>query len=95
MEKAVNHNAMKNTLESQRYCKRYSPCNDFAQNTHGVISDSKKFEFDLVGDNSLTAFLSQQYYFTAPIIPRFVYVNEDIESKNVLEASIERIATMR
>ena len=24
--------------------------------THGVISDSKKFEFDLVGDNSLTAF---------------------------------------
>jgi excinuclease ABC subunit C len=59
--------------------------------TRGVITDSKKFEFDLVGDNSLTTFLSQ-YYSTVPIIPSFVYVNEDIESKNALEASVERFA---
>jgi excinuclease ABC subunit C len=59
--------------------------------THGVISDRRKFEFDLVGDNSLTTFLSQ-YYSTVSVIPRFVYVNEEIESKDALEASLEQIA---
>jgi excinuclease ABC subunit C len=59
--------------------------------TRGVISDSKKFDFDLIGDNSLTTFLSQ-YFSTVPVIPRFVYVNEDVESKDSLERSLEQLA---
>src|ERR671927_1694592 len=52
--------------------------------TRGVISDRKRFEFELVGDNSLSTFLSQ-YYSTATIIPRYIYVNEEPESKDSLE----------
>jgi excinuclease ABC subunit C len=59
--------------------------------TRGVISDRKKFEFDLVGDNSLSTFLLQ-YYSSVPIVPRFVYVNELLEDRRVLEMSIEKIA---
>jgi len=57
--------------------------------TKGVIIDRKKFDFELIGDNSLTSFLSQ-YYSTVPEIPRFVYVNEMPASREALEASIER-----
>jgi excinuclease ABC subunit C len=59
--------------------------------TRGVISDRKKFEFDLIGDNSLSSFLLQ-YYSSMPTIPRFVYVNEDLEDRQVLEMSLEKIA---
>ncbi len=58
---------------------------------YGVISDRKKFEFEIIGDNSLSTFLLQ-YYSSLPIIPRFIYVNEDPDSKDILEASLERIA---
>ncbi len=57
--------------------------------TKGVITDRKKFDFELIGDNSLGTFLSQ-YYSTVPEIPRFVYVNEMPVSREALEASIER-----
>ncbi|HEY9387014.1 MAG TPA: excinuclease ABC subunit UvrC [Nitrososphaeraceae archaeon] len=57
---------------------------------YGVITDRKKFEFELVGDNSLGTFLLQ-YYSSLPVIPRFVYVNEDPESKGILEASLEKL----
>jgi len=57
--------------------------------TKGVITDRKKFDFELIGDNSLATFLSQ-YYSTVPEIPRFVYVNEMPVSREALEASIER-----
>jgi excinuclease ABC subunit C len=57
---------------------------------YGVITDRKKFEFELVGDNSLGTFLLQ-YYSSLPVIPRFVYVNEDPESKEILEASLEKL----
>jgi excinuclease ABC subunit C len=59
--------------------------------THGVISDRKKFEFELIGDNSLSSFL-MQYYSSTPEIPRFVYINEELEDRNILEASLETIA---
>lgn len=91
MEKAINRNAdeeyvgvLKDSAIGRAHIMTM-------RRTHGVISDSKKFEFDLVGDNSLTTFLSQ-YYSTVSIIPRFVYVNEDIESKNALEAAVEQLA---
>jgi excinuclease ABC subunit C len=57
--------------------------------TKGVITDRKKFDFELIGDNSLATFLSQ-YYSTVLEIPRFVYVNELPASRDALEASIER-----
>ena len=57
--------------------------------TKGVITDRKKFDFELIGDNSLATFLSQ-YYSTVLEIPRFVYVNELPVSRDALEASIER-----
>ena len=57
--------------------------------TKGVITDRKKFDFELIGDNSLATFLSQ-YYSTVLEIPRFVYVNEMPVSRETLEASIER-----
>jgi excinuclease ABC subunit C len=59
--------------------------------TRGVISDRKKFEFDLIGDNSLSTFLLQ-YYSSVPVVPRFVYVNELLEDRQILELSIEKIA---
>jgi excinuclease ABC subunit C len=59
--------------------------------TRGVITDRKKFEFELIGDNSLTSFLSQ-YYSASTEIPKFIYVNEMPTSKEALEASIEQLA---
>jgi len=59
--------------------------------TKGVITDRKKFDFELIGDNSLDTFLLQ-YYSTAPEIPRYVYVNEKPASTQALEASIEQFA---
>ncbi|HXX97508.1 MAG TPA: excinuclease ABC subunit UvrC [Candidatus Bathyarchaeia archaeon] len=59
--------------------------------TKGVITDRRKFDFELIGDNSLDTFLLQ-YYSTAPEIPRYVYVNEKPASTDALEASIERFA---
>jgi excinuclease ABC subunit C len=60
----------------------------------GVIRDRKKYQFDLLGDNSFSTFLSQ-YYYSKSTVPRFIYVNEDPDSKQVLEKSLERIASHR
>jgi excinuclease ABC subunit C len=62
--------------------------------TRGVISDRKKFEFDLVGDNSLSSFLLQ-YYTSVPIVPRIIYVNEEPDEKRVLEMSLQKMAGHR
>ena len=59
--------------------------------THGVISDRKKFEFDLVADNSLSIFMLQ-YYSSAPTIPYAIYVSEEPESKHVLETLLEKLS---
>jgi excinuclease ABC subunit C len=91
MEKVVNRNTEE---EYVGIVKDHSKANAYImtlRRTHGVISDSKKFEFDLIGDNSITTFLVQ-YYSTAPVIPRFIYVNEDVESKDALETSLEQLA---
>jgi excinuclease ABC subunit C len=62
--------------------------------TRGVISDRKKFEFELIGDNSLSSFLLQ-YYSSVPMVPRVVYVNEMLEDRKILEMSLEKIAGHR
>jgi excinuclease ABC subunit C len=59
---------------------------------HGVIRDRRKFEFELVGDNSLSTFLFQ-YYSSIPTIPYAIYVNYEPKSKNALENSLGRIAS--
>jgi len=50
---------------------------------NGVIRDSNKFFFDLVGDNNFANFLFQ--YYSTHKIPRYVVVNILPEHKNLLE----------
>ncbi len=56
--------------------------------TKGVIRDRNRFDFDLVGDNSFSTFLSQ-YYSTNPI-PKFIVVSEIPEKKDILEEVLSR-----
>ncbi|SRR5579875_41148 len=58
--------------------------------TKGVIKERSKFEFDLVGDNSFSNFLSQ-YYSTHPV-PKFIVVSEMPDKKEVLEEIFSRAA---
>lgn len=62
--------------------------------SRGVISDRKKFEFETVADNSFSAFLLQ-YYSSSPAIPHVIYASEEPDSKQVLEESLERLASHR
>lgn len=57
---------------------------------NGVISDQKKFEYELVGDNNLSTFLLQ-YYTTAAQIPHKIYVNEIPSSKKTLELALKKL----
>jgi excinuclease ABC subunit C len=91
MEKAVNRNHDEEYVSILKDTKKGVAHVMALRRTRGVISDRKKFEFDLVGDNSLSSFLLQ-YYSSVPIVPRFVYINEDLEDRQVLEISLEKIA---
>jgi excinuclease ABC subunit C len=91
MEKVVNRNTEEEYIGIVKDNSKANAYIMTLRRTHGVISDRKKFEFDLIGDNSITTFLVQ-YYSTAPVIPRFIYVNEDVESKDALETSLEQLA---
>jgi excinuclease ABC subunit C len=91
MEKAVNRSHDEEYVSILKDTKKGVAHVMALRRTRGVISDRKKFEFDLVGDNSLSSFLLQ-YYSSVPIIPRFVYVNEDLEDKQLLEMSLEKIS---
>lgn len=51
---------------------------------NGVMRDSDKFFFDLVGDNDFSNFLFQ--YYTVHKIPRFIIVSELPENKALLES---------
>lgn len=57
---------------------------------HGVIRDSDKFFFDLVGDNSFTNFL-YQYYFTHKI-PKFILVSQIPQDCSLLESLLSEQA---
>jgi excinuclease ABC subunit C len=91
MEKAVNRNHDEEYVSILKDTKKCVAHVMALRRTRGVISDRKKFEFDLVGDNSLSSFLLQ-YYSSVPIVPSFVYINEDLEDRQVLEMSLEKIA---
>ena len=51
---------------------------------NGVIRDSDKFFFDLVGDNSFSNFLFQ--YYSTHKIPKFILVSQMPENKDLLES---------
>ncbi len=64
-----------------RYGKQDAIVMTFRQ-THGVIRDSEKFSFDLIGDNNLTNFLYQ--YYTTHQIPKTIVTSEEVEEKQSL-----------
>lgn len=57
---------------------------------NGVMRDSDKFFFDLVGDNNFSNFLFQ--YYTSHKIPKFIFVNELPENKTLLESLLSEQA---
>jgi excinuclease ABC subunit C len=57
---------------------------------NGVIRDSNKFSFDLVGDNSFSNFLFQ--YYTTNQIPPFIVVSEIPENHKLLEQLFTKTA---
>ena len=57
---------------------------------NGVIRDSDKFFFDLVGDNSFSNFLYQ--YYTSHKIPRFIIVSEIPDNHKLLESLLSEQA---
>ena len=58
--------------------------------THGIIRDSNRFSFDLVGDNTFSNFLFQ--YYTTNTIPKNVVVSEEPENKNILKSLLSEKA---
>jgi len=58
---------------------------------NGVINDMKKYQFDLIADNSFENFISQ-YYYSNPIIPNIIYLNEEIKEKSKLELILKKIS---
>jgi excinuclease ABC subunit C len=57
---------------------------------NGVMRDSDKFFFDLVGDNNFSNFLFQ--YYTSHKIPKFIFVSELPENKILLESLLSEQA---
>jgi excinuclease ABC subunit C len=91
MEKAVNGNSDEEYIGIVKEEEKGIANIMTLRRTRGVISDRKRFEFELVGDNSISTFISQ-YYSTVPVIPRYIYVNEEPESKQSLEELLEKLA---
>jgi len=57
---------------------------------NGVIRDSNKFFFDLVGDNSFSNFLYQ--YYSTHKIPKFILVSELPENEKLLQSLLSEQA---
>ena len=58
--------------------------------THGVIRDSEKFTFDLVGDNNFTNFLYQ--YYTTHKIPKIIITSEELDDTDSLKTALSERA---
>lgn len=57
---------------------------------NGVINDMKKYQFDLIGDNSIENFICQ-YYHSSAVIPNTIYLNRVIEEKSKLQKVLNKI----
>lgn len=51
---------------------------------NGVINDMKKYQFDLLGDNSIHNFICQ-YYHSSAKLPNIIYLNQSIGEENNLQ----------
>jgi excinuclease ABC subunit C len=51
---------------------------------NGIINDMKKYQFDLVGDNSIDTFICQ-YYHSSAKIPNIIYLSESIGEETNLQ----------
>jgi excinuclease ABC subunit C len=60
------------------------------KNIHGVIRDSNRYSFDLVGDNSFSNFLFQ--YYTTNQIPPTILVNDLPQNSKLLEQLLSKNA---
>ena len=58
---------------------------------NGVINDMKKYQFDLIADNSFENFISQ-YYYSNPVIPNTIYLNDELQDKSKLEVVLKKIS---
>src|SRR6476469_2277410 len=58
---------------------------------NGVINDMKKYQFDLIADNSFENFISQ-YYYSNPVIPNTIYLNDELHDKSKLELVLKKIS---
>jgi excinuclease ABC subunit C len=58
---------------------------------NGVINDMKKYQFDLIADNSFENFISQ-YYYSNPVIPNTIYLNDELQDKSKLELVLKKIS---
>lgn len=61
---------------------------------NGVINDMKKYQFDLLGDNTIESFISQ-YYLTSSIIPSTIYINREIEEKEKLQEILFELTNVK
>jgi excinuclease ABC subunit C len=57
----------------------------------GVIMDKNHISFDLVGENSLSTFISQ-YYSSDSMIPSYIYTSEKIDEAHSIEGYLESIS---
>ncbi len=97
----LRHNQkIENTLQINSYEEYIGIINDNIKNIaivltltskNGVINDIKKYQFDLVADNSLENFILQ-YYYSNPTIPNTIYINEIILHKSKLEVVLKKIS---
>lgn len=61
---------------------------------NGVINDMKKYQFDLLGDNTIESFISQ-YYLASSIIPSTIYINREIGEKEKLQEILFELTNVR
>ncbi len=59
---------------------------------NGIINDTKRYQFDLIADNTFENFIAQ-YYYSNPFIPNRIYLNEDIEDKKRLEELLNKVSS--
>jgi len=57
---------------------------------NGVINDMKKYQFDLLGDNSIENFICQ-YYHSSTTVPNVIYLNKSIEEETNLQKALYKM----
>jgi len=57
---------------------------------NGVINDMKKYQFDLLGDNSIENFICQ-YYHSSTTVPNVIYLNKSIKEETNLQKALYKM----